>query len=206
VTQPVEPIARWLPDARAGSREALGRALDACRGYLLLIAQSELGPELRAKGGASDVVQETLVDAYRDFARFGGQSEAELLHWLRRLLLNNLADFARLYRESGKRQLGREVGLDDGGSSAGRGGGLAAPGPSPSGEALAHEQGEEVRAALERLPDDYRRVILLRYQEAQPFEEIGAALGLTANAARKLLMRAVARMRQELGEEAEGPP
>jgi RNA polymerase sigma-70 factor (ECF subfamily) len=49
--------AQWLPAARAGSREALGEVLEACRGYLLLLAQEELDPALQAKGGASDLVQ-----------------------------------------------------------------------------------------------------------------------------------------------------
>ena len=72
---------------------------------------------------------------------------------------------------------------------------------SPSGEAMAREQAEAIRRAVERLPDDYRRVIVLRYQEERGFEEIGDLLGLTANAARKLLLRAVERVQREL----EGP-
>src|SRR5437764_3357307 len=99
-----QDAAQWLPAARCGSREALGRALDACRRYLLLVADKELDAELQAKGGASDLVQQTFLEAQRDFARFHGDSEAELLAWLRRLLLNNLADFRRLYRGTGKRR------------------------------------------------------------------------------------------------------
>ena len=64
----------------------------------------------------------------------------------------------------------------------------------------AGEQAAVVRLVLERLPEDYRRVIVLRYQENRPFEAIGRELGLTENAARKLLLRAVERVRQELGE------
>src|SRR5262245_26207367 len=64
--------ARWLPAARAGSSEALGQVLEACRGYLLLIAGQELEPALRAKGGASDLVQQTFLEAQRDFAGFHG--------------------------------------------------------------------------------------------------------------------------------------
>jgi hypothetical protein len=45
-----EEIARRLVTARAGSPDALGQALEACCGYLLMIAQQELDPELRAKG------------------------------------------------------------------------------------------------------------------------------------------------------------
>jgi RNA polymerase sigma-70 factor, ECF subfamily len=198
VAEPSGQAAQWLPAARAGSQEALGQALDACRGYLLLIAQRELGAELQAKGGASDLVQETLLEAVRDFPRFQGDTEAELLQWLRRLLLNNVTDFTRQFRDAAKRQVEREVALDDGGSSADAGGGLAADLPSPSGEALAHEQAEAIQRILERLPEDYRRVIVLRYQEERSFEEIGSLLDLTPNAARKLLLRAVERVRQEL--------
>jgi RNA polymerase sigma-70 factor (ECF subfamily) len=200
--EPANESAQRLEAARAGSQDALGQALEACRGYLLLIAQRELGPELQAKGGASDLVQETLLDAVRDFARFQGKSEDELLHWLRRLLLNNLADFARQYRETGKRQIEREVRLEGGDSSAERGAGLAASLPSPSTDVRAGEQAEAIRRAVERLPEDYRRVIVLRYQEERSFEEIADLLGLTANAARKLLLRAVERVQREL----EGPP
>jgi RNA polymerase sigma-70 factor (ECF subfamily) len=67
---------------------------------------------------------------------------------------------------------------------------------------MAQEQAEAIRRAVAGLPDDYRRVLLLRYQEERSFEEIGACMGLTANAARKLLLRAVRRVRREL----EGPP
>jgi RNA polymerase sigma-70 factor (ECF subfamily) len=202
VNEPTGQAAPWLPAARAGSPEALGQALEACRDYLLRIAQVELVPDLQAKGGASDLVQETVLDAVRDFAHFQGNTEAELLQWLRRLLLNNLADFTRQYRDTAKRQIGHEVRLEGDDSSAERGGGLAAALPSPSGEAMAHEQAEAIRRAVERLPDDYRRVIVLRYQEERSFEEIGDLLGLTANAARKLLLRAVERVQREL----EGPP
>ncbi len=195
MTEPARDAAHWLPAARAGSREALGQALEACRGYLLSVAEQELDPGLRAKGGASDLVQGTLADAVRDFGRFRGDTAAELLKWLRRLLLNNLTDFARQYRDTDKRRLDREIALAPDGTA---GGGLAAAGPSPSGAALAHEQAEAVRRALERLPDDYRRVLVLRYQEGRSFEDIGRVLDLTANAARKLLVRAVGRVQQEL--------
>ena len=202
MTEPTRQAAQWLPAARAGSPEALGQALEACRDYLLRIAQRELGPDLQAKGGASDLVQETVLDAFRDFAHFHGNTDAELLQWLRRILLNNLINFTRQYRDTAKRQIGQEVRLEGDDSSAERGGGLAAAWPSPSGEAMANEQAEAIRRAVERLPDDYRRVLVLRYQEERSFEEIGDLLGLTANAARKLLLRAVERVQREL----ETPP
>lgn len=193
--------AAWLPAARAGSPEALGKLLDACRGYLLVIAERELGGDLRAKGGASDVVQDTLLDAVRAFEQFRGESEEELKKWLRRLLLNNLISFARRYRAAGKRAVGREVALHGGDSSAATSD-PAAAGPTPSREAMAHETAERIEQEMDALPDDYRLVLLLRYQEERSFEDIGRLLDLTPNAARKLWLRAVTRLRKAV----EGPP
>src|SRR5262249_29616486 len=100
-----------LAAARAGSPEALGQALQACRGYLLLLAQRELDPDLRAKGGAPYLVQETFLEAQKDFAHSQGTSKAELRAWLRQTPLQNRANFSRRYRATAKRRLGREVAL-----------------------------------------------------------------------------------------------
>src|SRR5215472_3181235 len=99
--------AGWLARARAGDREALGRALEVCRRYLLLIAERQLDDDLRAKGGASDLVQETFLEAQRDFARFEGTSPEELRAWLRQVLLHNVGAFTRRYRGTTKRAVGR---------------------------------------------------------------------------------------------------
>jgi RNA polymerase sigma-70 factor (ECF subfamily) len=197
MVESAEELALRLSAARAGDREALGQVLEASRGFLLLLAQRQLGPRLQAKAGASDLVQVTLVDAVRDFGHFQGRTEAELLRWLRRLLQHNLADLVRQYRQTGKRQIDCEVRIDAGDSSH-EGIGLVATVPSPSGEVMAQEQAAALWRVLERLPEGYRRVIVLRYQEERSFEEIGSLLSLTADAARKLLLRAVQRVNREL--------
>ena len=190
-------IARWLATARDGSSDSLGQALEACRGYLLMIAQQELDPALRAKGGASDLVQETFLKAHRHFGQFHGDAEGELLAWLRRMLLNNLADFRRLYGEAQKRQAGREVSLDPNDSAHERGGGLAAAGPTPSAMMMGQEQTEELQRVMARLPDDYQQVLLLRHQGEHSFEEIGRRMNRSANAVRKLWARAVECLHEE---------
>src|SRR5260370_20661260 len=143
-------MASLLEAARSGSPEALGQALEACRGYLLMVARGELDPDLRAKEGPSDLVQETFLEAKRDFVQFQGASEAELLAWLRRVLLNNVANFTRRYRTTGKRSIEREVALDGQARSALEAA-LPAEGLSPSGQAVAHEQAAPLARALERL-------------------------------------------------------
>src|SRR4051812_42174921 len=131
-----------LPAARGGDSTAFGRLLEDYRGYLLRVADQELGDDLRAKVGASDLVQQTMLDATHAFARFDGDGAAELRAWLRRLLLNNLASFGRRHRAA-KRSVGREVALPD---DSGAGG--AAPGPSPSSAAVSAEEEAAVRQAL----------------------------------------------------------
>src|SRR5262245_6389007 len=187
-----------LNAARAGSREALGQALEACRAYLLKIAEQDLNPALRPKGGASDLVQQTFLEAQRDFDRFTGDSEQELLAWLRQLLRHNLANFARDYRQTGKRRIDREVALDTPDSSGGPAGQVPTDTSSPSSHVAADEQADLVRRSMAQLPDDYRRVLTLRYQEGRSFEEIARLLGRTPNAARKLWARAVERLEEEL--------
>jgi RNA polymerase sigma-70 factor (ECF subfamily) len=194
----VPEVDRLLPSARAGSAEALGRALEAFRGYLLAVANQKLDPALRAKGGASDIVQETFLEAQRDIGQFAGTTGAELKAWLVRLLLNNAANFARHYKATDKRQVGREVGLPAHTPSGPAGAGLAGGGPTPSVELMAGEQAAALHRAIARLPEDYRRVIVLRNQEDRPFAVIAAVMGRSENAVRKLWFRAVELLQREM--------
>jgi RNA polymerase sigma-70 factor (ECF subfamily) len=146
--------------------------------------------------GESDLVQETFLEAQRDFEHFHGHSQSELLAWLRQLLLHNLANLARHYRDTQKRDVGREVKLETGSPQSSNT--LAARYPSPSAEAIANEAVAAVHQALERLPPDYRRVIALHYEQRLSFEEIGPLLQRSAYSARRLWTRAVERLRQEL--------
>src|SRR5262249_2943096 len=102
---------RRLDAVRPDDPEALGRLLEACRPYLLLVANEKMQSGLQGKVGASDVVQETFLEALRDFQRFQGSTEEELRAWLRRILLNNLADLAIHYAGTAKRDVAREIPL-----------------------------------------------------------------------------------------------
>ncbi len=184
--------------ARARSKEALGELLELHRGYLLRIAHEHLDPKLATKGDAADLVQETFLEAYRDFDSFQGTSGADLRAWLRRLLVNNLTNFSRRFRAGGKRALGREVPLEDG--DHGRPTlALASEDSTPSGQLTAEEQAQQVRHALLCLPEDYRQVLHLRYRERRAFKEIARQKRRTPNAIRKLWSRALVRLRGVLG-------
>ncbi len=192
-----ENAAQWLPAAQAGSTEAVGQVLEACRAYLLLIAQQELEPALQAKGGASDLVQQTFLEAHRDFAQFHGVTHDALLAWMRRLLLTNLANFRRDYRRH-KRRVSREVGLPGTDSSRQGEGSLPGDTPTPSVLTMRNEQTEAIERALHRLPEDYSQVVRLRYREERSFEEIAEIMERSQNAVRKLWARAIERLQQEM--------
>ena len=106
---PADNVDRWIEAARGGSADALGQVLAYCRQYLLALANDRMEPELQAKLGASDVVQDTFLEAQRDFGQFRGGSKEDLLAWLRRILLHNLANASRQYRDTDKRQIHREA-------------------------------------------------------------------------------------------------
>jgi len=191
-------VERWLADARCGSQEALGSLLETFRNYLLMVANRGLDPQLQAKGGGSDLVQETFLEAQRAFGQFHGGTEAELLHWLRTILHNNLANFRRRYWATEMRAVTREVALEDVGPLGDSAAALAADLPTPSRAAMAKEEAQKLQRALERLPESHRRVVLLRNRDHRSFEEIGAALGRSAEATRKLWVRAIAQLQKEL--------
>lgn len=189
-----------LAAARSGQATALGQALEACRNYLLLVAEKEMDPRLKAKGGASDLVQQTFLEAQKDFVRFHGDTENELLAWLRRLLLNNVANFRRHFAETDKRRADLEIPLATNDPSRTGTSWLSDGGPTPSREMMADERDAAVNAAIARLPEDYQTVLRLRYVEDRPFEEIAQVMNRSANAVRKLWARAVERMQEELDE------
>jgi RNA polymerase sigma-70 factor (ECF subfamily) len=70
--------------------------------------------------------------------------------------------------------------------------------PSPSQHVIRFEQDMLVTAALARLPEDHRDVLLLRNLERLPFEEVAKRMGRSAGACRMLWMRAIAGLREHL--------
>ena len=193
-SEEVQRLDHWLEQARNGCRESLGRALDACRRYLLAVAHREITGELQAKAGALDLVQETFLEAQRDFGQFTGWSQAELLAWLRRLLLNNLEDLKRFYYTD-KRHVGRELPLEITSRRRRAKNGLPDPSASQLGEAIRKEQEAELQANLDRLPEKYYQVVTWYFQDHCSYAEIGSRLGVSAEAARKLHHRSVALLR-----------
>ncbi len=195
----VSDLIRRCRSGEAGARDQL---FARYQHYLYVLAQAQLGKRLRAKCAPSDIVQQTLLEAHRDFASFQGQHEGELLCWLRRILAHNLFNEARRYGAL-QRDAGREVSLDQVQAGVEKSSlllqrCLAAGGPTPSEVAQEHESAAQLADALSRLPGDYQTVLLLRVFEGLPAEEVAQRMGRSAGAVRMLQMRALTALRQEM--------
>jgi RNA polymerase sigma-70 factor (ECF subfamily) len=190
-----------LQEARAGDAATLGRLLELYRRYLALLARVQIGQRLQGKVDASDLVQETFLEAHQNFDRFQGASEAQLVRWLRQILAAKLADLLRRYLGTRGRdvRLEREIADAFDHSSAVLDRGLVAPQPSPSQQAVRREQAVLLADALGELPDDYREVIVLRHLEGLTFPQVARQMGRSQDSVEKLWMRALMRLRQLLG-------
>ena len=146
-------IADLIRRAQQGDAESRERLFALLRSYLGFAARAQLESWLKVKVDASDLVQQTLLEAHRDFDRFEGGSEGQLLAWLRKILLHNVADFVRHYRGTAKRQVRREVPFANPAASGPLVGAPepAAPGASPSQEFLRRDNELRLIDALETL-------------------------------------------------------
>jgi RNA polymerase sigma-70 factor (ECF subfamily) len=180
--------------ARSGSNEALGQLLDQWRNYLLLVANQELGDDLAAKAGASDVVQDAFAQAQQAFAGFSGKSQADLTAWLRQILLRQIFALRRQYFQSLKRDVRREESLDGDRQVRANAESLPDGGEPPDCRVAAKEDFQVVSRALDSLSPEYREIIRLRYWENLTFEEIGSLTGKSADAARKCWFRAAQKL------------
>jgi RNA polymerase sigma-70 factor (ECF subfamily) len=166
------------------------------RDYLLLLARAQLDVRLRPRVEASDVVQQTLLEAHRDFAQFRGSSSAELAGWLRQVLARNLANAVRDLGRA-KRDLRREQSLEQAleASSACLEAWLASEQSSPSQQAQRNEQMLRLASLLAALPEAQRAVVELRYLQGWPLHAIAEHLGRSPAAVAGLLHRGMTQLR-----------
>ena len=181
--------------------DGVGPQLERYRAYLRFLAGTQLDPRLRGKLDPSDVVQQTLLEAYEKREQFRGGSEAEWLAWLRQALAHNLADALRAFGQA-KRDVGRERSLEAAveASSCRLAAFLAAEQSSPSQRAMRHERAVRLAEALAALPEDNREALVLHYCEDWPLADIATHLGRTPAAVAGLLKRGLKQLREHLRE------
>jgi RNA polymerase sigma-70 factor, ECF subfamily len=168
--------------------------------YLRLLARFQLSPRLQAKIDASDIAQQTILQAHANRSQFRGQTEAEWLGWLRTILANTLTAAGRRYCAEA-RDLNRECSLDAelqlSASRLERV--LAADQTSPSQVAVRTEELLRLAHAISCLPEDQRRVIDLHHLGGLPVSEVAELMDRSRSAVVGLLFRGLKRLRVLLG-------
>ncbi|MCI0639207.1 MAG: sigma-70 family RNA polymerase sigma factor [Gemmataceae bacterium] len=199
-----QTLEQLIQAAKTDGDAALGPLLESYRTYLRLLARVEIGRRLQGKVDASDIVQDTFLEAHRHFAGFQGTSEPQLVHWLRQILAARVANLVRHYFGTQGRdvRLEQQLAADLDNSSRAFGQELVASLTSPSLNAAQREQAVLLADALERLPQDYREVIVLRHLEGLTFPQVAERMERTQDSVEKLWLRALARLRQVFGEVA----
>jgi RNA polymerase sigma-70 factor (ECF subfamily) len=190
-----------LQQARLGDREALGRLLETQRTALHRMAEGRLGERIEVRVAASDIVQQTFLEAHRSFQQFAGQDARELTAWLQGILDHKVAGAVRDHTLLLKRDVRREQSMDD--SQGGKGPlkqQLDAGVSSPSAKAIRGEEEERLAEALSALPDDQREAIRLRHLEGWALADIAQHLGRSPAATAGLIKRGMQTLRRRLHE------
>lgn len=165
----------------------------------MLLARMRLDRKLRGKLDASDVVQQTLLEAHQAMESFRGQDIATQAAWLRQILARNLANAVRDLGRA-KRDVNRErclqTGLDDSASQLECW--LAGDQSSPSQQAERHERALQLAQALTELPENQREAVVLRHFHGCSLAEIAEELKCTTAAVTGLLHRGLKNLRKSL--------
>jgi RNA polymerase sigma-70 factor (ECF subfamily) len=179
--------------------DASGPSLERFRSYLSLLARAQLGAAYRGKLDASDIVQQTLLDAHEKLSQFRGSTTAEMVAWLRQILARNLADVHRDFDRE-KRDIARErsldVQLDQ--SSARLEQWLEAVQTSPVDRVDKNEQLLRLAAALAQLPEPQRTAIELHHLHGLSLTATAQQLERTEPSVAGLLRRGLAALRELL--------
>ena len=170
--------------------ETSGHTLDQFRSYLYLLARAHLGPNVRQDIDASDLVQQTLLDAHAKKDQFRGDTDAQRAAWLRKILTCNLADALR-HQHRAKRDVSRQRPLEAeiDGSFHRMESWLAASQPSPSQRATKKEELLRLADSLTELPDAQREAVILRHLQGLSLVEVARQLGRSEAAVAGLIYR-----------------
>jgi RNA polymerase sigma-70 factor (ECF subfamily) len=181
--------------------ESAGLPWERYRDYLQLLARLQMPARLRAKLDASDVVQQTLLEAHREADRLAEMGESDRVAYLRKALEHNLIDQAR-YHDAKRRDARRERPLEDQlrESSARLEGWLEGVQSSPSQRAARQEDLLRLAGALARLAEDQRLAVEMKHLGGEPVSAIAEALGRSETAVSGLLRRGLKRLRELLDE------
>ena len=193
-----------LDRAAAGDGSARDQLLERHRPKLKRMVAVRLDRRIAARVDPSDVVQEALADAARRLDDYLRKRPMPYYPWLRRLAWDRL-DKAHRRHTARRRSVDREEPPDLPNESALKlADRLLAPNTDPARAVLRKEKRERVRALLDHLVAGDREVLVLRFLERLSTTEAAAVMEITPGAVRLRLMRALDRLRQNLGDDSLG--
>src|SRR5437667_675183 len=172
--------------AQAGDQDAFGLLVERHSIRLFQLVYRMTGNEQDAE----DVVQETLLRAYKQLHRF--ESRAGFGTWLHRIAANCSLDLLRKRKRQDQQVDPVELESEEPMPT------LPSHAPSPDDQVFHLEVQHRVEAVLEQLTPMERTAFVLRHFEGRSIEEIGRALGTGPSATKQSIFRAVHKMRQAL--------
>ena len=176
------PEVEFLASLRAGDEWAYETLVSRYAGRLLAVARRLL----RCEEDSADAVQDTFVSAFRAIHSFGGQ--CRLGTWLHRILIN--ACLAKL-RSRSRRPTVSIADLLPRFDGPGHHASPVAPWSETAPARLASaETRAQVRACIDRLPESYRTVLLLRDMEGLDTDETAQLMGTSWAVVKTRLHRA----------------
>jgi RNA polymerase sigma-70 factor (ECF subfamily) len=177
--------------------------LERYRAILHLEAEAQIGPKLKVKCDASDLVQNTLTDACEGFPVFKGSTEPQFSAWIKRIHHHNLDDAIKRYAKAARRAVDREVPIaSDSGSSRVLIGALAAAQSTPSQHVIKAERDLRLAEKIDSLPEWPRRAICLRFMKGMKLEAVAEELGRTVGSVAGLIDRGLKTLRKTMSEES----
>lgn len=192
--------------ARRGDSESLAKLLRSYFRYLNKLSQDHLDDRVRIRESPSDVVQETMLEAHRDFDAFAGTTIEEFTGWIRKILFNNLANTIERHVITFKRDVRKQCPIESRLSGADRSAvnlleALNDQATSISSAAQQKELLEQLRSAIHELSDDHRDVIQMRHFKGMSFNDIAEKLDRNPGATRMLWLRAVEKLKDHFKDE-----
>ncbi len=201
MSAPEDPLVDRI---KRGDHSALGEWLNERRLPLLAFIERRLGAALRRKIEPDDLIQEVSADAVRSFDEMDLKNR-DPFGWLCQIAERRIIDAHRRFFGSLKRDAGREAPLEAGAGTE-RAGLIHMLVASMTTASQAFSRGQkEIRlvAAMEKLPEEQRDALRMRYVENLPSKTIAERLGKTDGSVRVMLTRALAKLQQLLGADQE---
>lgn len=193
-----------LRRAGEGDADAQSELLDRYRGQLRRMIAIRLDRRVAARADPSDIVQETMRDAYRRLPEYLAEPHLALYPWLRRIACDRLADAHRKHIAAEQRSVLREqprlLELNDE-SVCELAHGIVAGSLAPSQQAMQDELQARLEAALLELKAHDREILVLRYLEQLGVSEIAQVLDISETAVTSRHLRALQRLRSLLGKD-----